>query len=185
MVSPGELDQFVSLWQSGHNAKLYVETEAGNAFVQLQVGLGQAPQHPQKGQQHVGGHRGGGPARERRRMRREAARKATVAAEEAVADEQDGKEILVAEEATENIDGEQEEEIFQIPQIDGTVDSDVHYELQIEAHDTCTHDEVVEALEANFYGTLDDENEEKNSKLSKLSLNSDILQCQLYKLFFI
>ena len=34
----------VALWQSGQNAKLHVETEAGNAFVHLQVGLGQAKQ---------------------------------------------------------------------------------------------------------------------------------------------
>ena len=46
MAGPGELDQFVrkfvAMWQSGQNAKLYVETEAGNAFVHLQVGLAQA-----------------------------------------------------------------------------------------------------------------------------------------------
>ena len=49
-----------------------------------------------------------------------------------------------------------------LPQIDGTVDNDAHYELEIEAHDTCTKDEIVEALEANLYGTLDDEKEEKS-----------------------
>ena len=68
MASPGELYQFVrkfeNLWQSGRHAKLFVETEAGNAFVHLQVGLGQALQHPQK-EGHLGGLRGGGPARER------------------------------------------------------------------------------------------------------------------------
>ena len=58
------------------NAKLNVETEAGHAFVNLQVGLGQALLHPQPG-----GHRGGGPARERRREKRLAARQT---AEEAV-----------------------------------------------------------------------------------------------------
>jgi hypothetical protein len=146
---------------------LFVETEAGNAFVHLQVGLGQAQQHPQNG--HLGGRRGGGPARERRRERREAARQVIAAAEEAVAAEQVEKENLVAGEVTENVDGKlaeagnvTEEDIFQIPQIDGTVDNDAHYELEIEAHDACTEDEIVEALEANFYGTLDDEKEENN-----------------------
>ena len=46
-----------------------METEAGHAFVNLQVGLGQALLHLQPG-----GHRGGGPARARRREKRLAAR---------------------------------------------------------------------------------------------------------------
>ena len=73
MASHGELYSFVrkfeSLWKSGCNAKLHVETEAGHAFVHLQVGLGEALLHPQPG-----GHRGGGSGRERRREKRLAAR---------------------------------------------------------------------------------------------------------------
>ena len=60
-----------------------------------------------------------------------------------------GKEQPVAEEATEKVDAKideagnvTEEDIFRIPQIDGMADDDAHYELQIEAHDTCTEDEI-------------------------------------------
>ena len=47
-------------------------------------------------------------------------------------------------------------EEFQIPQIDGNADGEAHYELKIETHDDCTHDEIVEAMEANFFGTIND-----------------------------
>ena len=70
MAVSDELDSFVrkfkSLWQSGCKAKLYVETEAGNAFVNLQVGLGQAP----PGQHHpVVDGQGGSPSKQRRKER--------------------------------------------------------------------------------------------------------------------
>ena len=70
----------MSLWKSGCNAKLHVESEAGNAFVSLQVGLGHAHLLDGSGQ-HVGGHRGGSPAKQRRRERREADRKVKGVAE--------------------------------------------------------------------------------------------------------
>ena len=66
MAGLSELDSFVRkfvlLWKSGCDAKLSVETEAGNAFVNLSVGLGKAalPGHVDVG------HRGGSPARQRR-----------------------------------------------------------------------------------------------------------------------
>ena len=45
MAGQEELDKFVrkfvSLWQSGCEARVHVETKAGNAFVNLKVGLGQ------------------------------------------------------------------------------------------------------------------------------------------------
>ena len=155
MAGPGELYQFVkkfeSLWQAGRNARLYVETEAGNAFVHLQVGLEQAQEHPQK--EHHGRHRGGNPARERRRERREADRKATAEAEEASIVVE--KELDVVEETIEDGEGFEEDKI---PQFDGVKDLDndaiANYEVQIEAHDTCTEDEIIEAIEANFYETL-------------------------------
>ena len=54
MAGHDKLQKFVrkfdSLWQSGCNARLHVETEAGNAFVSLQVGLGQANPLPGRGQ---------------------------------------------------------------------------------------------------------------------------------------
>ena len=107
------------MWKSGRNAKLYVETEAGHAFVHLQVGLGQALLHPQS----PDGHRGGGPTRERRREKRQAARKA---ADEAVKIEKAVSEEDAASSETEigasgNVT---ETEPFKIPQVDGVVDSD-------------------------------------------------------------
>ena len=81
MASPGELHNFVrkfeSLWKSGIHAKLYVEKEAGNAFVHIQVSLGKSQLHPHE---PVGARRGGDPARQRRGERRLAARQATTAA---------------------------------------------------------------------------------------------------------
>ena len=71
------VQKFVSLWQSGSNARLYVESEAGYAFVSLQVDLGQAKPLTGGGQHgHGQGHRGGKPTKQRRRERRESVRKA-------------------------------------------------------------------------------------------------------------
>ena len=76
------VNKFVSLWQSGCDASLHIESKAGNAFLNLQLGLGQAKAHP-----HAGCHRKGGPARQRRRAKREAERQARVTAEQAVMNE--------------------------------------------------------------------------------------------------
>ena len=92
--------KFVSLWQSGCDASLQVRSEAGNAFINLQLGLGQAKVHPYAA---GGGRRGGGPSRQRRRERREAERqeKSNIeAAEEAVKDvEAEQAVITIAEQA--------------------------------------------------------------------------------------
>ena len=48
------------------------------------------------------------------------------------------------------------------------MDSDASYELQIETHDDCTEDEVIEALEANFHGALSDQKEGDNKELNYL-----------------
>ena len=56
-----------------------MESKSGNAFVNLQLDLGQA-----QGPHHAGRHRSGGPARQRRRAKREAERQA---AEQAVMNE--------------------------------------------------------------------------------------------------
>lgn len=80
--------KFVSLWKSGSNARLHVETEAGVAHVSLHVSLGQV-QPSLSGGQHGGGCRrgGGSPAKHRRRECREAERKVSNATEEAADDE--------------------------------------------------------------------------------------------------
>ena len=64
--------KFVSLWRSGCEANLQVQSRAGNASVNPQLDLGKADVHPLAAGD--GGRRGGGPARQRRRARREAER---------------------------------------------------------------------------------------------------------------
>jgi hypothetical protein len=80
MAGPDELDSFVrkfrTLWQSRRNAKSFVETEAGHAFVNLQVGLGQA--QPEQPVWHGG--RGGSPSKQRRLERRAEERQEVAAA---------------------------------------------------------------------------------------------------------
>ena len=65
-----ELDSFVRkfilLWRTGSNAKLSVEAKAGEAFVNLSVGLGQAV-HVHGA--HAAKRRGGAGARQRRAER--------------------------------------------------------------------------------------------------------------------
>ena len=81
MAGHYEFDNFVrklvSLWNSRCEASLHVESKAGNAFISLQLGLGQAQAQP-----HAGGRRGGGLERQRRRERREAEHQARAAAEQ-------------------------------------------------------------------------------------------------------
>ena len=59
MAGQGKLNnfvrKFVCFWQSGCEASLHVETKAGNAFVNLKVGLGQVKPLTGKGH-YVGVH---------------------------------------------------------------------------------------------------------------------------------
>ena len=55
-----------------------------------------------------------------------------------------------------------------IPQVDSTVDELVSYDLEIESFASATEKDVVEVLETNFYGTLDDKNVEKTDKLRNI-----------------
>ena len=116
MAGAVELDsfvrKFVNLWQSGRHARLLVETEEGNAVVNLQVGLGQAL--PGGGTGHRGGDQ---PAKRRRRAKRAEDRLATVAAEKAAAaraaDEVNA--VKAAEEAADTVaDLEAAEEVADI-----------------------------------------------------------------------
>ena len=155
MAGPGELDQFVrkfvTLWQSGQNAKLFLETEAGNAYIHLQVGLGQA-KHPHHGGQQ--GQQGGGPARQRRRARREEERKTS--AEQAAAMQVEKARIVAENSAATKVQADTEEvhDNDKIPQVDGTVDEIISYDLEMESFALATKKDVVEGLEANFYATL-------------------------------
>ena len=115
---------------------MHVESKAGNAFISLQLGLGQAHVHP-----HAGGRRGGGLARQRRRERREAERQARAAAEQEVGLD-DGK--IDAEQAEhEEVVSEEENCVGNVvTQLDGNADDKVvnkfvEYELKIKAHNKC------------------------------------------------
>ena len=89
MAAHSEMDQFirkfVSLWESGCEASLHLESKAGQAYVNLRLGLGPAQTHPAWKNEHGGCHRGGGPAQQRRRERRRAERQSRATAEEAEA----------------------------------------------------------------------------------------------------
>ena len=43
-------------------------------------------------------------------------------------------------------------------QIDGNADVDAIFELKVVAHEECSNDDVIEAIETNFYGAFDDKN---------------------------
>ena len=93
------VNKFLYLWKSGFEANLHVEAQNGQAFVNLQAGLGSFYQVPQK---HLN-RRKPGPSRLRRRQRRAAARQA---AEEVPATEEEvvtEEETNTAEEIAENV----------------------------------------------------------------------------------
>ena len=92
--------KFVNLWQSGREATLQVNSQAGEATVSLKVKLGQAlPLHDHHQQQHQRQH---GPSRLRRKQRRADARKS---AEEAAREENNPTEEV---DATPNVDAAEE-----------------------------------------------------------------------------
>ena len=178
--------KFVNLWQSGRHAKLFVETQGGNAVVNLQVGLGEARLHPG----HGGGHRDCGTAKQRRKARRAVARQEAdavtkVAADKEAAEAEEASAAKVAKVAETEIketgntseEGSIEAEKLTctpIPQIDGAISiseessDDLEYELKIEAYEKCTGDDIVEAIETNFFGTLDDEKVRKDDEIRHL-----------------
>ena len=142
-----ELDKFVkkfvSLWLAGCDANLHVETTAGNAFVSLKVGLGQAKHHVNS----TDGCRGGSPSRQRRRERRAAARHVDASTEEVMATAID--EAVIVETDTAEVDVKNEAE-------DGKDTLElIAYELKVDAHVSYKNYDVVEAIEVNFNGVLD------------------------------
>ena len=206
MAGPQEFDsflrKFVNLWQSDFHAKLYVETEAGNAFVNLQLALGQAQPA------HGGGHQAVGGSRQRRRERRAEERQANAVAEEAAA-EKDAEDASVAKAAEEAANARAAEEaddaraaeeaaatakdagdvkaieetsdeaveVSPIPQLDGAARSDsAVFEFTFEAHETCTDDDIIENLKTNFHCPLDDRGIEKDDPIRhfKIKKTSDI-----------
>ena len=98
--------KFVHLWQSGFNANLNIKSCAGNASINLEIELGQAPFLPPTN--HVS------PSRLRRRHRREEARKVAVqAGDSSIVTENVAEaiieEVIEADEANGVIEREAEE----------------------------------------------------------------------------
>ena len=136
----------------------------GNAFVHLQVGLGQVKHLHHGGQQDQGGQQGGGPAMQIRRFRREAQRKAS--AEQAAATKVENERIIVAEK--DGIIGEPTTAVTE-----EVIDGDkVSYNLEIESFESSTENDVVEVLEANFLGTLDEKSVEKTDPSRKITIEN-------------
>ena len=161
MAGTSELENFVRkfifLWKSGCNAKLSVEAKAGEAFVNLSVGLGQAvPVVPAR-------RRGGAAARQRRTERRAAERLSSAKVEENsnVKNENTDDQFT-----SENKFGQTHSTCTSLPnpEIEGTAEeaAQATFDVMVEAHDKCKNDDVIEALEENFFGNLKDKKIEKS-----------------------
>jgi hypothetical protein len=184
MAGTNELDsflrKFVILWQSGCDAKLNLESEAGNAYVTLRIGLGKVLPGHHHG--HVVRHRGGGPARQRRRERRDLERRTAAAAEDAVEVAENAPTFKDAEEAK-KVEAMTEKVITlspnsPIPQLDGIVDEKendekAHFELKVEAHEKCTNYDVIEAIQENFFGALDQKKVDKTDPIRHLIIREE------------
>ena len=119
----------------------------------LHVGLGQA-QHVLGSGQHGVGRQGGSPSKQRRRERREAERKAKATAsatEESAAE----KEILVKENDVAEKSNKTDQKDEQSDKKESEK-SEIEFEILIDAHVKCKNYDVVESIEENYQGTLND-----------------------------
>ena len=157
-----ELDKFVkkflSLWEAGCDASLHVETRAGNAVVNLQVSADGAS---------GGGCRRGSPSRQRRRQRREAERVEKLAAAEEV-DER--VENVDQETSTEELSGKEEK----LSEESKSREDLLEYELKIDAQGDCKNFDVMEAIEVNFDGILNDMKVSEDDVCRFLHIQKDI-----------
>ena len=170
------IGKFVNLWQAGCEASLHVESKAGKAFVNLQLGLGQAQSHPWKSEhtgEHARGRRGGSPAKQRRRARRETEREARVTAEEVVATAETigGLERNAKKADSDLTEIVTEEVIDGVSDASEVVSETVEYELKLEAHVTCKSYDLIEAIEVNFDGSIDELKIEKIDKCRYFRVN--------------
>ena len=168
MATFDELDKFISkfksLWNSGSNAKLVVDVEAGVAQISLSVNvaLNNATGLATGISCGHGSHRKGGgdsPCRKRRRARREALRKAKVAAEEAAVKETGATELKEAE----KVDSDAINTAKLVTE--KAEMSLAQFEVIVEAQEEVTNFEVTEAIEVNFEGGLDDQKVGKKDQL--------------------
>jgi hypothetical protein len=75
---------------------------------------------------------------------------------------------LEKKKADEAEDASEKKTTSPIPQVDGPSDSNICYKFKVEAHETCMHEDILESIEANFLGCLDDAKVEKDAPLRKL-----------------
>ena len=65
-----------------------------------------------------------------------------------------------------------------IPQLDGIVDEKENdekyqFELKVEAHERCTNDDLIEAIQENFYGALDNKHVEITDSIRHLIIREE------------
>ena len=65
-----------------------------------------------------------------------------------------------------------------IPQFDGTFeeklsDEKAHFELKVEVHKKCTNSDVIEAIQENFFGSLDNKKVEKTDPVRHLIIREE------------
>ena len=107
MAGPVQYHSFVKkfeeLWKSGFHASLNIETEAGNVFVNLRLGLGKVPLHP--GQVPlVNVKQEESPSRVKRRERRWAARETAAEKNTRVKESTTCSEIAQSEQEANNVE---------------------------------------------------------------------------------
>ena len=165
MAGASELDNFVRkfvlLWRAGSNAKLSVEAKAGEAFVNLSVGLGYATPVASATRR-----RGGAPARQRRTERRAAERLSSSVEAEKASDS--GNDINEER----DVSGQRLEQAAQsspIPKVEGAAGYAI-FDVKVDAHEKCCDSDVIEAIQENFFGELKERQIEKSDPMGDLSV---------------
>ena len=126
---------------------------------------------------HAAKRRGGAGARQRRAERRAAEREMSADAQ---------KSSSIDSSSTDEVDViknmiKDEIPISPIPQVDGTAEVEAKFEVTVDAHEVCCNDDVIEAIEENFYGHLEDKQIEKSNPLASLLIEEagkDLLKVQ-------
>ena len=168
MAGASELDNFVRkfvlLWRAGRNAKLSVEAKAGEAFVNLSVGLGYATPVASATRR-----RGGAPARQRRTERRAAERLSSSVEAEKASDS--GNDINEER----DVSGQRLEQAAQsspIPKVECAAEEAGYaiFDVKVDAHEKCCDSDVIEAIQENFFGELKERQIEKSDPMGDLSV---------------
>ena len=158
--------KFVNLWQSGRNATLKLESQAGKASVILQLELGlQLPHQPVHGT-----------SRDRRRQKRAEERNSAAAkaadieaatADNCEAEEASGKIIENSPKSPNaSVNG-----VVAAEKVVALAEDDALYELKIDASENCTEEDIVECFGINFKEALKDKkitDDRANFKIKKV-----------------